>query len=69
MNTCPNCHAINSIAPIKTPDGDQFILVAKKSDGSFSLPPNGIIVNALGCNKCGVVTLGTPELIGKTIER
>lgn len=69
MATCYNCGAINSTAPIQTPDGNEFILVSKPSNGSFNIPPNGLLVKVIGCNKCGVITLGTEELIGKEFTK
>lgn len=68
MSTCYNCGGINTTAPIKTPDGDKFMLVTIPANGTFNLPPNGIVVNAFGCNKCGVITLGSPELINKNAK-
>lgn len=53
MNTCPYCGAINSVAPIRTPDGDKFTLVASPANGNFTIPPKGIDVQAFGCTKCG----------------
>lgn len=63
MVTCYNCGTINSTVSIKTPDGDKFMLVTVPSNGNFILPPNGIAVNAFGCSRCGVITLGSQELI------
>ena len=57
MITCYKCGAINSTAPIMTPDGDKFMLVTIPSNGTVNLPPNGIAVNAFSCNRCGVITL------------
>lgn len=69
MNTCPYCGAINSMATIRTPDGDKFTLVANPANGNFTLPPKGIDVTAVGCNKCGGIILGNQELIGQNINR
>ncbi len=66
MITCYNCGAINSTAPIMTPDGDKFMLVTIPAKGNFSFPPNGIAVNAFSCNRCGVITLGT---LGNTASK
>ena len=67
MNRCPFCNALNSTAPISTPDGNKFILVSVPSNGNFNIPPNGLIVDAFGCNKCGALILGSKELIGMNI--
>ncbi|MDY6228361.1 MAG: hypothetical protein SPH93_12000 [Clostridium sp.] len=69
MNTCPYCGAINSVAPIRTPDGDKFTLVASPANGNFTIPPKGIDVQAFGCTKCGGIILGNQELIGKNFTK
>lgn len=69
MDKCIYCGAINSIAPIRTPDGTEFMLISKLPNGNFNIPPNGLVVNALACNKCGSITLGNAGLIGATFQK
>lgn len=69
MPRCIFCGAIDTIAPITTPDGDEYILMSKSSDGNFSLPPNGIVIKAMGCTKCGSISLGSPALIGMPLSK
>lgn len=66
---CSNCGAINSVVPIGTQDSDNFMLIAVPSNGNFNLPPNGLVVKALGCTKCGYVHLGSKELVSQKISQ
>lgn len=69
MNKCPYCGAENTTAPIDTPDGRDFMLISCTRDGSLNIPPNGIVVNAFGCNRCGAITLGNTTLINAAINK
>ena len=66
MDTCPYCNAIDSTALIKTPDNNEFILISKNPNNS-DIPIDGLTVKAFGCTKCGAITLGMQDIIGKEI--
>lgn len=69
MNKCPFCYAENSVGSLGTPANDEFMLISYDKSGNFSIPPKGIIVNALGCTKCGHIILGNPNLVNQQLYK
>lgn len=67
---CPMCGCVGKVASVPLPPGcTSLLLVGYNPSGSFSIPPNGIVVDAKGCANCGSIFLGSPALVGAEIVK
>ena len=65
---CPFCGNETVHNVMDSDKSNTFMLVSANPKKSFSIPPNGIIVNVRACTTCGSITLGSEEFIGKTAK-